>query len=55
MQTLVVLENPRDWDLHVPGVEVVAARSYLLEPRFSDERSARVVEKSAGRSLPASE
>jgi glutathione synthase/RimK-type ligase-like ATP-grasp enzyme len=42
VQTLVVLENPREWDLNVPGVEVVSARSYLLDPRFPDLRAARV-------------
>ena len=42
MHTLVVLENPKEWDLHVPGVEVVAARSYLMEPRFSDLTGCRV-------------
>lgn len=42
MLSLVILENPREWELQLPGVEVVSARSYLLEPRFSDVRAARV-------------
>ena len=29
MSRLFVVNNPRNWPLHVPGVEVVSARSYL--------------------------
>lgn len=43
MATFIVLENPKKWDLHVPGVEVIAAREYLTNLRFSDARRAKVV------------
>lgn len=42
MLTLIVLENPREWDLHVGGVEVVSARRYLVDPAYSDLRAAKV-------------
>ncbi len=42
MRRLLVLENPRDWPLHVPGVEVVPARTYLTDPGFSQTGPARV-------------
>lgn len=42
MATVIVIENPRDWPLHVPDGEVVLAKSYLLDPRFSQMRSAKV-------------
>ncbi|MCB1127596.1 MAG: RimK-like ATPgrasp N-terminal domain-containing protein, partial [Verrucomicrobiae bacterium] len=42
MAILMVVNNPRDWPLHVPGVEVVAARDYLTRPDFAALRGARV-------------
>lgn len=42
MNILVVVNNPRDWPLDVPGVTVVPARSYLTDPAFGSDRSARV-------------
>lgn len=42
MQSLIVLDNPKDWDLEVPGVEIVPARSYLTDRRFSDLEKAKV-------------
>jgi glutathione synthase/RimK-type ligase-like ATP-grasp enzyme len=38
----VVLENPNNWQLQIAGVEVVAAREYVTNPRFSDSRRAKV-------------
>jgi len=40
--TLVVVENTDRWPFHLPGVEVVPARSYLIEPRYADLRRAAV-------------
>src|SRR6185503_3233146 len=37
MDRLLVIENPRHWDFHIPGVTVVAARDYLTEPRWATE------------------
>jgi len=42
MATFLVVENPKRWQIHVPGTEVVAARDYLSNPRFSEIRRARV-------------
>jgi glutathione synthase/RimK-type ligase-like ATP-grasp enzyme len=39
---IVVIENPKNWDLDMPGIEVVAARDYLTDPRFSESRRVRV-------------
>ena len=36
MEHLIVVNNPADWNLQIPGVKVVAARKYLTEPSFSD-------------------
>lgn len=36
MEHLIVVNNPSDWDLDIPGVKVVAARKYLSDPSFSD-------------------
>ncbi len=42
MSVLIVIENPKAWPLDVPGVEVVPARQYLVDPRFNGDRSAKV-------------
>jgi len=39
---LIIVSNPADWHLKIPGVQVVAARSYLAEPSWSELRNARV-------------
>lgn len=38
MSIIIVLDNPKDWPLRIEGAEVVSAKSYLTEPRFSEER-----------------
>lgn len=43
MSTLIVLENPQNWALDVPAVQVVAAREYLTDPRFSELKGAKVL------------
>lgn len=42
MNILLVLNNPDQWPLLIPGVEVVSARDYLTQPRWSNLRSAKV-------------
>ena len=42
MTTIVAVSDLRDWALHVPGVEVVLAKDYLSEPRWSDLEGVRV-------------
>ncbi|MCB2199821.1 RimK family protein [bacterium] len=42
MDLLVVVNQLKDWPLDVPGIRVVAARSYLMDPEFSRLRRARV-------------
>jgi glutathione synthase/RimK-type ligase-like ATP-grasp enzyme len=42
MSILLVLDNPKDWPLNIEGVDVVSARSYLVDPAFSDRRPAKV-------------
>ena len=39
---LVVVNNPKSWPLAIPEVEVVAARSYLMDERYSALRNAKV-------------
>ena len=38
MQALIVVNNPKDWPLRIPGVDVVDARSYLVGQGFSAEK-----------------
>ena len=42
MTILLVVNNPNNWPLHIPGVVVTSARSYLTDPAFSEDRSAKV-------------
>jgi glutathione synthase/RimK-type ligase-like ATP-grasp enzyme len=42
MATLVVVNDPKDWLLDIPGVQVVAARAYLTDESYSNMRPARV-------------
>lgn len=42
MAVYLVVENPKRWPLKLPGVQVVAAREYLTDPKFSENRRSRV-------------
>ena len=42
MSILIVVNNPRDWPLDIPGVTVVSARDYLTDPGFSTDHAAKV-------------
>ena len=42
MANLIVVENPKQWPLELPGAEVVAARAYLTDRRFLDLKRAKV-------------
>jgi glutathione synthase/RimK-type ligase-like ATP-grasp enzyme len=39
---LIVVNNPRDWPLDIPGVEVVASRTYVTDPTYSTMRGSKV-------------
>jgi glutathione synthase/RimK-type ligase-like ATP-grasp enzyme len=38
MQTYIVANDPKDWSLKIPGVQVVDARSYLIGEEFASGR-----------------
>ena len=42
MSNLIVVNNPRDWPLAIPGVTVVPARAYLTDPAYGGDNIARV-------------
>src|SRR3989338_2823687 len=42
MSNLIVVNNPRDWPLDIPGVSVVPARAYLTDPAYGSDHTARV-------------
>lgn len=42
MATYFVVDNPQDWSAELPGVETVAARTYLTDPGYGGNRGARV-------------
>ncbi|REL33447.1 ATP-grasp domain-containing protein [Rhodohalobacter sp. SW132] len=42
MRHIVVVNNPRNWPLHIPGVEVVPARNYLTDESYSALRNVKI-------------
>ena len=42
MRSLIVVNHPDRWPFSIPGVEVVAARSYLTDPTYVGQRGVRV-------------
>ncbi len=42
MTILVVVNNPKNWPLHISGVELLSAREYLTNPAWSKVRAAKV-------------
>ncbi|WP_210464941.1 RimK family protein [Rufibacter roseolus] len=42
MRKLVVVNNPKDWDLDIEDVEVVDAQRYLTDPAYTEIKSARI-------------
>jgi glutathione synthase/RimK-type ligase-like ATP-grasp enzyme len=42
MSVLIVVDNPKDWPLQLPGVAVVSARAYLTETVYGENHSVKV-------------
>lgn len=42
MPQLIVVENKNAWPLHLPGTEIISARTYLTDRRFIDMKRAKV-------------
>ncbi len=39
----LVVSNPQFWPLDIPGVEIVSAKTYLTDPKYSSQRNAKVI------------
>jgi glutathione synthase/RimK-type ligase-like ATP-grasp enzyme len=42
MSILIVVNQPTDWSLHIPGIQLVLARDYLTDPKYSEQRGLKV-------------
>lgn len=42
MSIFIVLENPKDWSLAIDGVEVISAKQYVVDQRFTLMQTAKV-------------
>lgn len=42
MRNIVVVDNPKNWSLNIPDVEVISSKVYLTDPQFSKQRRVRV-------------
>ena len=42
MPVLIIVNDPKDWPLKIDGVELVAAKTYLTDSRYSNMRGAKI-------------
>ena len=42
MSILIVVDDPKKWPFEIPGVDVIAARSYLTRPEYSERRGVKL-------------
>ncbi|MDB6081539.1 MAG: Glutathione synthase, partial [Chlamydiia bacterium] len=42
MKIYLVVNNPQNITVDIPGVEIVSAKAYLTEAEYSSERNAKV-------------
>lgn len=42
METLIVVNSPKNWGFRIPGVSIVSARDYLTQLQYAQRRGARV-------------
>ena len=43
MKIYFVVNNPQSWPQDIPGVEIISAKAYLTDAKYSSERSAKVI------------
>jgi glutathione synthase/RimK-type ligase-like ATP-grasp enzyme len=42
MQKIIVVDNPKNWNFVIEGVEIISSREYLTNARYADLKNARV-------------
>ena len=42
MHSIVVVNKPSNWNFQIPEVEVISAKSYLTDSKYSEIRNARI-------------
>lgn len=42
MRKLFIVNNPKSWPLNIPGIEVVAARDYLMDSAYVNEKGVKI-------------
>lgn len=42
MSIVLVVNDPKEWDFDIPGIDVVAARTYLTDTSYSQKRNLKV-------------
>ena len=35
MKKLIVVNNPKHWKLHVPGIDIISAQDYLISSKYT--------------------
>jgi glutathione synthase/RimK-type ligase-like ATP-grasp enzyme len=42
MQHIIVVDNPKKWDLEITGVQIISAKDYLMDEKYSSIRNVKV-------------
>ena len=42
MQKIIVVDNPKNWNFQIEGVEIISSRDYLTNGKYADLKNARV-------------
>lgn len=42
MQKIIVVDNPKDWNFGIEGVEIISSKEYLTNIKYADLKSARI-------------
>ncbi len=42
ISNIVIVRNPKNWDLNIKGVKVVSSRSYITDPEFQSLKNVRI-------------
>ncbi len=42
ISNIIIVRNPKNWNLNIPGVKVVSSRSYITDPEFHSLKNVRI-------------
>jgi hypothetical protein len=42
MSILIIVSNPKDWEINIPGVEVISSKVYITNPEYATSKNVRL-------------